>query len=267
MVRRRVAILCVLAAAIAGVGGWAADFSGSLGAQMAFLPTIDGDLWLDLDWDMGGWGIEMLSWFDVFPAFGVSWTGTVDATFGPADLRATTAIDVVPFGFSGLDLFAGVDFVDLQRGELSAAIDASLLVDLLPAFGTTWTLGADLSYGIVSVWADADLTVPGFDTTVLAAAEVRVLDLDLEDGELTVDLGASTTVLPGVEAQFWFDVGLRLGVVTVTAETEFELTPFGLADQRIEVRLPFDGLTIAAWFGFAGTGDPTAGIYGTYDFP
>ena len=267
MIRCRVAILCLLAAAIAGVGGWATGFSGTLGAQMAFLPTITGDVWFDLDWDLDGWGAGMSLECDVLPAFAVSWTGTVDATLGPVDLRATTAIDVVPFGLAGLDLYAGIGLLDLERGEFSAAIDASLLVDLLPAFGTTWSLGADLSYGVVSIWADVDLTVPGLDTTILTGAEVRVLALDLEDGDLTVDLGASTVLLPNVDARFWFDVGLRLGVVTVTAETEFELTPFGLADQRIEASLPFDGLTIAAWFGFTGAGDPTAGIYVTYGFP
>jgi hypothetical protein len=275
MSRWWVAVLCLLAAASVGIAGWAAEaevepeggLSATIGAWADVLPAFGGGVWFDLDWDVGGWGIRTETEIGVFPAFDARWTGTVDTTFGPVDLWAMTAIDVVPFAFAGLDLFAGVGLVDVERSGFALTIDAGLLAEILPAFGTTWTLGVDASYGPVSVWADLDVAIPGFGVTVASGAEVLVLDLDLENGELTIDLGASSVLLPAVDARFWFDVGLRLGTVTVTAETEFELTPFGLADQRIEIELPIDGLSIVAWFGFTGDGDPTAGIRVTYRFP
>jgi len=216
---------------------------------------------------MDGWGLGMLTEVDLLPAFGVRWTGTVDAAVGPVDLRGTTAIDLVPFDIAGLNLLAGIGLLDMAGDGYTATIDASLLTVILPAFGTTLSVDLAASFGAASLWSNVALAVPGFGVTALTGAEVRVLDLELDDGGLTLDLGTSATLLPAIDAQFWFDAGLQLGVVTITAQTEFELMPFGLAEQRIEVEVALDALTIAAWFSFDGTGDLAAGITGTYDFP
>ena len=270
MVRVRVVLLLSLALVAAGfVEATAEDggLSGTVGAEVAFLPGFSSELWLDLDWQVDGWSFGNLAEILVFPAFGASWTGSVDYTLGPVDLGGTVAIDVYPFAFAGLDFSAGVGLLDVSQGGFAVSADASLLTEILPAFDNTLSLDVDASYGVFSLWVDFDLGVPDFGVDLLIGGEVRVLDLDLEGGGLTADLGASTVVLPGTDAQLWFDMELTLGGIVVTSETDFALTPFGLMEQRFEVEMGSDGITVYAWGSFTGAGDLSAGIGGTYDFP
>ena len=270
MVRIRGILLLSLALVAAGFVGTVAEdggLSGTVGMEAEFLPGFSTEVWLDLDWDVDGWSFGNLTEVFVFPAFGVSWTGSVDYTVGPVDLGGTVMIDIYPFAFAGLDFTAGVGLLDVSQDGFAVSADASLLTELYPAFSSTLSLDVDVSYGIFSVWVDFDLTVPGFGVDLLIGGEVRVLDLDLEEGGLTADLGASTVVLPGTAAQLWFDMELTLGGIIVKSMTDFALTPFGLTEQRFEVEVGIDGVTIYAWAGFTGGGDLSAGIGGTYDFP
>ena len=197
----------------------------------------------------------------------MSWTGSVGYSFGRVDLGGTVAVDVYPFAFAGFDLYADVGLLDVAQDGLELSADAGLASEIYPVFGNTLSLDVDASYGIFSVWSDLDLAVPGFGVSVLFGGEVRVLDLDLDGGSLTADLGASAFVVPAIDAWLWFDVEFGLGGVTVTSETDFALTPFGLTEQRIEIEIGFDGLSIYAWGSFTGAGDLSAGIGATYDFP
>jgi len=270
MVRVRVVLLLSLALVAGGLVEAVAEdggLSGTVGAEAAFLPGFSSELWLDLDWQVDGWSFGALTEVLALPAFGVSWTGSVGYTLGPVDLGGTMMIDVYPFGFVGLDLSAGVGLLDVSQDGFAVSADASLLAEILPAFGSTLSLDVDASYGIFSLWVDFDLGVPGFGVDLLVGGEVRVLDLDLEEGSLTADLGASTFVLPGPDAQLWFDVKLALGGIVVKSETDFALTPFGLMEQRFEIEVGSGGITVYAWGSFTGAGDLSAGIGGTYDFP
>ncbi len=270
MVRRGVLLLLSLVVAAAGFGGWAAEdgaLSGTVGVEAAFLPGFTGDVWLDLDWQVDGWSFGSLAEVSVFPGFGASWTGSVDYSFDQVDLGGTVMVDVYPFAFVGFDLYAGVGLLDVAQDGFELSADAGLLSEIYPVFGNTLSLDVDASYGIFSLWGDFDLAVPGFGVSVLLGGEVRVLDLDLDGGSLTADLGASAFVVPAIDAQLWFDVGLGLGGVVVSSETDFALTPFALTEQRFEIEIGFDGFTVYVWGSFTGAGDLSAGIGCTYDFP
>ncbi len=270
MVRVRVVLLLFLAGVVVGFGGLADEsngFSGTVGAEATFLPAFSSDVWLDLDWNVDGFSICSLTEVAVFPGFAVGETMTVGYSFGPADLGAIVMIDVYPFAFGGFDLNAGVGLLDIAQDGVAFSVDVGLYSEIYPTFGSTLSLDVDASYGVFSLWGDFDLGIPGFGVSVLIGGEVRLLDLDLDNGGLTADLGASTFVVPAVDAQMWLDMALTLGAVTVTSETDFDLTPFGLTQQRFEVEIGFDGLSINVWASFTGAGDLSAGIGGTYDFP
>ena len=270
MVRVKVVLLLFLAVAVVGFGGLADEsngLSGTVGAEATFLPAFSTDVWLDLDWNVDGFSICSLTEVAVFPGFAVGETMTVGYSFGPADLGAIVMIDVYPFAFGGFDLYAGVGLLDIAQDGVAFSVDVGLYSEIYPTFGSTLSLDVDASYGIFSLWGDFDLDIPGFGTSVVIGGEVRVLDLDLDNGGLTADLGVSTGVVPAVDAQMWLDMALTLGAVTVKSETDFALTPFGLTQQRFEVEIGLDGLSINVWASFTGAGDLSAGIGGTYDFP
>lgn len=270
MVRVKVVLVLLLAAAAFGSSGLADEsngLSGTVGAEAAFLPAFSTDVWLDLDWDVDGWGIGSLAEMTVFPGFAVNWTGSVEYVFDSVDLGGTVLIDIYPFAFGAFDVYAGVGILDFAQDEIAISADAGLYSEIYPTFGNTLSLDVDASYGILAVWGDLDLDIPGFEVSVLLGGEVLVLDLDLDDGGLTAYLGAATFVVPAVDAQMWLDMALELGAVTVTSESDFSLTPFGLTQQRFEVELGLDGLSVYAWLSFTGAGDLSAGIGGTYDFP
>jgi len=197
----------------------------------------------------------------------VSWTGSLGYSFGRFGLGGTVAVDVYPFAFAGFDLSADVDLFDVAQDGFELSADAGLFSVIYPVFGNTLSLDVDASYGIFSLWGDFDLAIPTFGMSVLFGGEVRALDLDLDGGSLTADLGASTFVVPVFAAQLWFDVEFEIGSVVVTSETDFALTPFGLTEQRVEIEFGFDGFSVYAWGSFDGAGDLTAGIGVTYSFP
>jgi uncharacterized membrane protein YtjA (UPF0391 family) len=270
MVRVRVVLVLFLVAAAFGFSGLADasnGLSGTVGVEAMFLPGFSTDVWINLDWNLDGLSFGNLVEISVFPGFAVSWTGTVGYSFGPVDLRGTVMLDVYPFAFAGVDFYAAVGLFDIASDGFEASADASLFSAIYPAFGNTLSLDVDASYGVFSLWSDVDLDIPGFGVSVLVGGEVRVLDLDLGNGGLTVDLGASTFVLPAVDAQMWLDMAITLGAVTVTSETDFTLTPFGLTQQRFEAKIGSNGLSVYVWGSFTGAGDLSAGIGGTYDFP
>ena len=267
MVRCRVVWLLCLVLLVAG---WLVEgdgLSGTVGAEAAFLPGFATDLWVDLDWSGDGWSFGSLAELSVFPAFGVGWTGSVAYDFGMADLGATLGFDIYPFALDAFDLVAGIEWLDMAREGFTFSVDSSLLLAILPVFGSTLSLDIDAAYGVFSVWADFDLGIPGFGTEVVLGAEVHVLDLDLESGSLTADLGGEMDLVPAFDAAIWLDLALVLSNVSVTAETDFSLTPFDLLQQRLELTIEIDSFTCYAWIGFTGAGDMSAGIGGTVDFP
>ena len=270
MSRVRVVLLLFLAGAVVGFSSLADEpngFSGTVGIEAAFLLGFSTDLWLDLDWDVDGLSVGALTEISAFPVFAVGETMTVGYSFGPVDLGATVMIDVYPFAFGFFDLHAGVTLLDLAQDGVAFSADLGLVSEIFPTFGSTLSLDLDASYGVFSLWGDFDLDIPGFGTSVLVGGEVRILNVELDSGGLTTDLGASAFVVPAVDAQMWVDMALALGAVTVTSETDFTLTPFGLTQQRFEIEIGFDGLSIYVWMSFTGAGDLVTVIGGTYDFP
>ena len=270
MARVKVVLLLFLAGAVVGFGGLADEpdgFSGTVGIEAAFVLGFSTDLWIDLDWDVDGLSVGALTEISVFPVFAVGETMTVEYSFGPANLGATVMIDVYPFAFGGFDLHAGVTLLDIAQDGVAFSADLGLVSEILPTFGSTLSLDVDASYGVFSLWGDFDLDIPGFGTSVLVGGEVRILNVELENGGLTTDLGASSFVVPTVDAQMWLDMALALGAVTVTSETDLTLTPFGLTQQRFEIEIGFDGLSVYVWTSFTGAGDLFTVIGGTYDLP
>ncbi|GEM_PF-2362848 len=267
MARLKIALLLC---AVLAVGGWAAEsdgLTGTVGTEVMFLPGVATDLWVDLDWNVSGWSIGNLTTLTVFPAFAVSWTGSVGYSFASVDLGGALAIDIYPFAFESLDIHAAIGLLDIEQDTYTLSADASLFSDILPVFGTVLALDIDASYGIFAAWTDFDLGIPGFDVAILFGVEARVLGLDLENGSLTADLGASTALVPAFDAELWLDLGLVLGSVTVTAETAFSLTPFDLLQQEIRASIEFGAFTCYAWIEFTGAGAVSAGIGATYDVP
>jgi hypothetical protein len=268
MVRIGLALLVVLAAV--GFGGLTQEsngLSGTVGVEAGFLPGFSADVWLELEWVMDGLSIGSTTEVAVLPGFGVSETLTAGYSFAPVDLLGTLTVDVYPFALAGLELSAAVRLLDITQDRLTVSADTTLLSQILPTFTNTLSLDVDASYGIFSLWSDFDLAIPDFVVSVQLGGEARALDLDLNNGSLTADLGASTFIVPAVDAAMWLDVALTLGSVTVTAETDFTLTPFGLSQQWLEVELGIDGFAIYAWIEFTGGGDLSAAIGGSYDFP
>lgn len=270
MVRIKGLLVLALVAAITGAGGWAAEadgLSGSVGMEAALLPSFATDLWLDLDWNADGFSISSRTDISVLPGFTVSETLTAGLSFGLFDLRTTMGINVYPFGFGVFSVYSGVGLLDIAQDGFSFSVDASLHSEIYPTFGNTLSLDVVAAYGIFSLWADFDLGIPGFGVGVLVSGEIRVLDLDLANGQLTADLGASATFVPAAEGRLWFDMVLSLGEIVVRSDTSFTLAPFGLTEQRFEIEFGFGVLSVYAWGSFTGAGDLSAGIGGTYDFP
>ena len=260
----------LVAVMIAGFGGWAAEpegLSGTIGAEMAFLPGFSTDLWYDLEWNVDGWSVGSLVEVSVLPAFTASWIGSVDYSFSVFDIGAVVTVDIYPFAFGSFDLSAEAGLLELAQDGFTLSVEAGLLAAIFPNLGLMLGIDMDTSFGIFSLWSEFDFTVPGFGVSVLLGGEVRALDLDLNNGGLTADLGASAFLVPAVDAWMWLDLALALGSVTVSAETDFALTPFGLAQQRLEAEIGFDNVEIYVWIEFTGAGDLSAGIGGTYDFP
>ena len=202
MVRAKVVLLLLLAGAVSGFCGLAAEsngLSGTVGAEAAFLPEFSTYVWLDLDWAADGWSIGNLAEITAFPGFVANWTGNVEYAFAWVDLGGTVMVDVYPFAFGGFDLYAEAGLLDMEQGEFVVSVEAGLLSEIYPTFGNTLSLDIDAAYGIFSAWSEFDLDIPGFDLSILAAGEVRVLDLSLNNGALTADLGASTFIVPAVD--------------------------------------------------------------------
>jgi len=267
MVRCRVVVLLLLALGLAGYGGWAADLSGEIGAEATFVPGFTTDLWVDLDWDLDGWSLGSLAEFTFFPGVDLSWTGTVGSSFGWIDVGAILSIDIVPFDFSGFDVYAAVDLFDVERDRFTASAATELTLEIYPPFGATLELDLDAAYGILSAWGGVDLDILAFGLTSWIGAQVRLLDLELENGSLTADLGGWMFLIPLDNARFWLDLALSLGAVTVSAETDFNVVPFGLAQQQIEVEIGMEQLSIYVWESLTGGGDLTVGIGTVYELP
>ena len=270
MVRTKmVVVLCVLVAGIGlSVPMLAADgVSGTLGVDATFLPGFGSTIWAHIVYDVDSWSFGNRVDITVFPGFTASWKGSVSYTFGPADIGASLQVDVYPFSLSELDVHAGVALFDVVEGSFELSGDARFTSEILPAFDSTLSLEIDASYSIVSLEAIFSLDVPGFDPSVWLWGQLRVLDLQLEDGTLTADLGASATVLPAGSPGAWFDVTLSLGSVTVSSETDFVFGPFGLNQQRFDVSMVWDHVSVTVWLRFAGDGELSAGVGATYGFP
>jgi len=270
MTRLKAILLALGVVALIGGGVWAQQangLSGTVGIETDVLPAFTTELWVDLDWAVDGWTIGNRLDLDILPEFGASWMGSVDVTFAPVDLGLTAIVDIVPFDVVDLSFDAGIDLFEMTQDGFAASADAGLNVGILPGFDATASLDLDASYGVFSLWGDVDLTIPGFAVTTTVGGEARVLDLDLDDGSLIADLGASSQVIPDVDAQLWFDVAFDLRDLGVTSQTDIGLTPFELTQQRFDVELSVGPVTVYAWLGFDGAGELSGGLGGTYDFP
>jgi len=301
---QNVKLACLLVVGIAAVlatVGMVAVADDSLdieiGAEAAILPDFTTDLWVALDWSLDGLSVGSTTTLTVFPAFAANETLTVEYSFGWAALGATADVDLYSFAFAGFDIYANAGFYDTAFGEDGLlSLDFGLSVPIFPAFALVVSVDLDASYWLLSLWSGVDFDILAQSIDAWIGAEIRLLDLVLDSGSLSIDWGSEMTAMPAFGADMWFDVSLILGDVTVTSQTDFALTPFApeqqqfdvsiglgevtmtsqtdfaltpfaLTQQRFDVELDIDGLSIYVWGGYSATADFFAGIGFTYDLP
>ncbi|MCK5248232.1 hypothetical protein KAR02_15105, partial [Candidatus Bipolaricaulota bacterium] len=195
-------------------------------------------------------------------------TLVVEYGFGWASLGATTSVDLYPLAFVGFTVYADAGFYDTAFGEDGLlSLEFSLSVPILPAFALVVSMDLDASYWLLSLWSGVDFDILTLDVDAWIGGEIRLLDLALDNGSLTADWGSELDVLPALDAIMWFDVSLGMGDVTLTSQTDFALTPFALVQQRFDISLNVDGLSIYVWAGYSPAADIFAGIGFVYDLP
>ena len=237
-------------------------------AEAVILPGFATDLWVDLDWSLNGLIFGSTTTVTVIPAFAANEALTAEYSFGWASLGATADVDLYPFAFAGFDIYANAGFYDTAFGEDGLlSLDFGLSVPIFPAFGLVVSVDLDASYWLLSLWSGVDFDILAQSIDAWIGAEIRLLDLVLDSGSLSIDWGSEMTAMPAFGADMWFDVSLVLGDVTVTSQTDFALTPFALAQQRFDISLDIDGFSVYVWAGYSPATDIFAGIGFTYDLP
>lgn len=260
-----------IAAVLASVGMVAVADDGldvEIGAEATILPSFASDLWVDLDWTLDGLSVGSTTTLTVFPALEANEALSAEYSFGWASLGATASVDVYPFAFVGFTVYADAGFYDTAFGDGGLlSLEFGLSVPIFPAFALVVSMDLDASYWLLSLWSgvDFDILAQGIDGWI--GGEIRLLDLVLENGSLSADWGAEMSAMPAFGADMWFDVSFGLGDVTVTSQTDFALTPFALAQQRFDISLDVDSLSIYVWAGYSPALDVFAGIGFTYDLP
>ena len=260
-----------IAAVLASIGMVAVADDGlgiEMGAEATILPDFATDLWVDLDWSLNGLSFGSTTTVTVTPAFAANEALTAEYSFGWASLGATADVDLYPFAFAGFDIYANAGFYDTAFGEDGLlSLDFGLSVPIFPAFALVVSVDLDASYWLLSLWSGVDFDILAQSIDAWIGAEIRLLDLVLDSGSLSIDWGSEMTAMPAFGADMWFDVSLVLGDVTVTSQTDFALTPFALAQQRFDISLDIDGFSVYVWAGYSPATDIFAGIGFTYDLP
>ena len=268
-------LVCLLvvgiAAMLASVGLVAVAENGldiEIGVEAVILPDFATDLWVDLDWSLDGLSVGSTTTLTVLPALLANETLTVEYSFGWASLGATADVDLYPFAFVGFDIYADVGLLDTTFGDDgSLSLDAGLWVPIFPTLAPVVSMNVDVSVWLLSLWSGVDFDILTLDVDAWIGGEIRLLDLALDNGSLTADWGSELDVLPALDAIMWFDVSLGMGDVTLTSQTDFALTPFALVQQRFDISLNVDGLSIYVWAGYSPAADIFAGIGFVYDLP
>ena len=246
-----------------GVSGWTAEF----GIEGILLPDGGLDAWADLGWDLVGIRFGSLTEVTFLPAFGLGETLSASYTFDPVQFGLQLGVDVVPFAFNDLTLSAEAELIGIDGEDVTFSLDAGLRLRALPAFELTFSVGAEVAWWILDLWAQADLDILTIALDVLLGAEVAVLDVSWEGAGLSATLGAETAFVPALDTHVWFDVLFEAEIFELRSETDLDLVPFDLIEQQIELSFTFDRLRLYAWAGFRGDLTALAGIGITYSLP
>jgi len=260
-----------VAAVLATVGMVAVADDGldiEIGAEAVILPDLAADLWVALDWSLDALSVGSTTTLTVVPTLAANETLTVEYSLDGASLGATADVDLYPFAFVGFDIYADMGILDTTFGDDGLlSLDVGLWVPIFPTVAPEVSVDLDASLWLLSFWSGVDLDVLTQGVDAWIGGEIRLLDLVLDNGSLSADWGSELDVLPALDADMWFDVSLVLGDVTVASQTDFALTPFALTQQRFDVELDADGLSIYVWAGYSPTVDFFAGIGFSYDLP
>ncbi|MFC2095925.1 hypothetical protein ACFLSW_05770 [Candidatus Bipolaricaulota bacterium] len=272
---RNAKLVCLLvvgiAAMLASVGMVAAADDGldvEIGVEAEILPDFATDLWVDLDWSLDGLSVGSTTTLTVVPALAATEVLNIEYSFGSASLGATANVDLYPFAFAGFTLYADAGLLDTTFGDDgSLSLDVGLWMPILPTFATIISMDIDVSIWLLSLWSGVDFDILTLGIDAWVGGEIRLLDLDFDDGYLTADWGSQMDVLPAFDADMWFDVSFGLGGITVASQTDFALTPFALALQRFDISLDTGNFSVYVWAGYSPTADIFAGIGFTYGLP
>lgn len=264
-----IGLLVGLLASVVGAVGQDSPtgFRAEFGAETTFLPDFALDTWIDLNWDLDAFSFGSLTDLAFFPAFVASETLSVGYALDPLGFLALLGVDIYPFSFADLSLSATAGLIDVKSENLAFTIDAELLLTALPAFALTFSLDFDLDVWVFGFWVDADLDILTIAFDVLVGGQAHVLDLTWDEGGLSAFLGASSILLPGLDARAWFDVIFDSGGFELRSDTDIGLTPFSLIEQSLRLTILIGGLEIYAWGGFLGDLTFSAGIGFTYQLP
>jgi len=242
------------------VSGWTAEF----GMEGTLLPNGALDAWADLGWDLLGIRFGSSTEAAFLPTFGLGETLSASYALDPVQFGLQLGLDVVPFTFDDLNLSAEAALIAIDGEDLTFSLDAGLRVRALPTFELTFSVDSDLAWWILDLWARADLDVLAIVLDVLLGAEAVVLDVSWEEAGLSAALGVEATLSPTFNAHVWFDVLFEAEIFELRSETDLDLAPLDLIEQRIEFSFTFDRLRLYAWAGFRGDLTALAGIGITY---
>ena len=154
--------------------------------------------------------------------------------------------------------FAGFRISSTTNLSYASPISISQVLGL--AYTWNWlTLGSNLYMGIFAF-------PPSF-TSLSVYGEASLFDMPLDGASVSGGIGASATVYPTVTDDVWFDFGLVANGFSLASKTTFSLIPLGFVQQRFDIGLVFDGLSVYVWGAVSGAWDLSGGVGFNFNFP
>jgi len=245
--------------------------SGTIGGEVAILPTFGVSTTLDLSLSLADLTFESKTTFDIYPALGGTENLSVEHAWNTLTIGTGFGFSRIPPGLDSVDAYADARVFDLTTGdggmEFAGALRAE--IGIFPNFSgsLTGTLSADIGIISLSSVTTVDLLPLGFSAQEFTAA-LTFLDATLGDdgpassGKLTGDF----TLYPAFSGSTWLSLSASLDGTTFESKTTFGIAPFAFSSQYFKAS--FD-LTPFSFYVSAilTTGSPQAEAGFSYAFP